>query len=1101
MLNVARWLAEQGLGHHAEAFAANGIGGDILRELTDVDLRELGLNLGDRKRLLKAIAALDAGSTDAPAETGEPCATPAISHEAERRRLTVMFVDLVGSTALSATLDPEDMREVIRAYQNTVAGEIGRFEGHVAKFMGDGVLAYFGYPRAHEDEAEQAVRAGLALAQTVGRLKAPTSKPLSARIGIATGLVVVGNLVGEGAAEEHAVVGDTPNLAARLQALADPGRVVIADATRRLLGMGFEIEDLGEREFKGIGEPVPVFAVRGERPVESRFEAKSGPSLLPLVGRDQELALLLERWAQAKAGEGQGILLVGEAGIGKSRIGRALLDALADEPHTRIRYQCSPYHTDSALWPVIQQLSRAADLAADDPVEAKLDKLEALLAQAGGRAAAPLVAELIGLDGAARYGALGLTPQVQRARTLETLVEQLLGLATRQPILMVLEDAHWIDPTTLELIEQCLDRIADRGVLILLTSRPEHQPELAAHPHVTRLTLNRLSRAAVEAIVERLQGGTIIPTETIAAIIARTDGMPLFVEELTKAVLETGETAIPASLHDSLMARLDRIPEVKEVAQTAACIGREFPHAVLAAVVQQDEDLLCGALDQLIGSGLIFRRGTPPAATYTFKHALVQDAAYESLLRSRRQELHGRIARRLEELFPETVASEPEVLARHHGAAGDMEKAFQYWLEAGRRAAERSANLEAIQHLIKARDALATLPDNPERIRHELDVLMTLGPAFSAAKGFAAGEVEQTYVRVRALWHVLGEADQSPAALQGLRVLYVARGDLVAAGELGDELLALGEREGSPSHQFEGHLALGIVGEFRGQFAIARSHLERALALFDPTRMGSLVRQPTGNPLVTCLGHLATLLFLAGFPEQSRQRSREALDMARASAHPFSLAQALGSPGVVNFFGRPFLDARNAVALVALAEEQRFDFWHVHGLAMRGWANAAEGRTEEGVTDLRDALAAAATMGADLVRAYGLTALAATLGQTGEVQEALSLLAEQRRLAIRTGVACQDTPVRLLEGELRLKLPSHDLAIVEACFRDALAIARRQESRMLELRAATSLARLWRDQGRRADAHDLLAPVYGWFTEGFGTVNLKEAKALLDELA
>ena len=472
-----------------------------------------------------------------------------------------MFVDLVGSTALSARLDPEDMREVIRTYQNAVAGEIARFEGHVAKFMGDGVLAYFGYPKAHEDEAERAVRSGLAITAAIGQLSDPAGEALAARAALATGLVVVGDLVGEGAAQEQAVVGDTPNLAARLQGIAAPGQLVIADATRRLLGAGFEVADLGRHELKGISGPVPAFAVTGERPVESRFEAMTGPTLLPMVGRAQELALLRQRWAQAKAGEGQGVLLVGEAGIGKSRISRALLDALAEEPHVRVRYQCSPYHTDSALWPVIQHLNHAAALDGDDPVEAELDRLEALIERAGGRAAAPLIADLLGLDGSARYGALMVTPQAQRTRTLDALVDRLLGLAARQPVLVVVEDAHWIDPSTLEMIEQSLDRIAAARVLLLLTSRPDRQPALAAHPHVTRLTLNRLGRAGVEAIVARL-GGDHLPGATIDAIIARRGAA--FVEELTKVVLETGEASLPASLNDLLMARLDRIPEVKE---------------------------------------------------------------------------------------------------------------------------------------------------------------------------------------------------------------------------------------------------------------------------------------------------------------------------------------------------------------------------------------------------------------------------------------------------------------------------------------------------------------------------------------------------------
>ena len=821
ILDVSRWLAEQGLEHHAKAFAESGIAGDILRDLTDADLKELGLNLGDRKRLLKAIATLDAAPTQDRSEPVEQTTTPAVPREAERRQLTVMFVDLVGSTALAQRLDPEEMREVLRSYQNAAAGEITRYEGHVAKFMGDGVLAYFGCPRAHEEEAERAVRAGLALAATVSGLKAPGGEALAARIGIATGLVVVGDLVGEGAAQEQAVVGETPNLAARLQALAAPGQVVIAEATRRLLGASFALEDLGERELKGISEPVQAFAVTGERPVESRFEARSGPSLLPMVGRDQELALLLERWAQAKAGEGQGVLLVGGAGIGKSRLSRALLDAVADEPHIRVRYQCSPYHTDSAFWPVIQQLSYAAGLGADDPVEAKLDKLETLLDRADGRDAAPLIADLLGLDGAARYGPLDLTAQAQRVQTLDALVEQLLGLAARQPVLVVLEDAHWIDPSTLEMIEQGLDRIGAARVLLLLTSRPDQQPALAGHPHVTRLTLNRLGRGGVEAIVARL-GGDRLPNETIGAIIGRADGVPLFVEELTKAVLETGENTIPASLHDFLMARLDRIPEVKEVAQIAACIGREFDYPLLAVVSQLADTELASALDRLVAAELVFRRGTPPEATYSFKHALVRDTAYQSLLKSRRQQLHARTAEILEQRFPDTMATEPELLARHYTAAGRTEAGAHYWERAGAKATERSAFVEAINHYGKGLELLGALSDGHERNQLELSLQMGLGDALSWTRGFAAAEVEAAYNRAHELSRQMGETAELFRILWGLWHFFVIRADLGKAQELSQELAQLGRRLQDPSLAPHIHRTLGETALWRGEFAAAQ---------------------------------------------------------------------------------------------------------------------------------------------------------------------------------------------------------------------------------------------------------------------------------------
>ena len=714
--------------------------------------------------------------------------------EAERRQLTVMFVDLVGSTKLSAQLDPEDMRDIIRGYQNAVAGEIVRFEGHVAKFMGDGVLAYFGYPRAHEDDAQRAVRAGLDLIESVSRLTSPDGEPLWCRVGIATGLVVVGDLVGEGAAQEQAVVGDTPNLAARLQVLAEPGQIVIAESTRRLLGDIFDLADLGAKSLKGIAEPIPTFAVGGERPVESRFEAMRGTSLLPMVARDQELGLLLERWAQAKAGEGQGVLLVGEAGIGKSRIARALLDAVADQPHTRIRYQCSPYHGDSALWPVIQHLGRAAGFAGDDSAETRLDKLEALLARAGNAAeAAPLIADLLGLNAGQRYGELNLTSQAQRGRTLAALVDQLLGLSAQQPVLMVLEDAHWVDPTTLELMEQCLERTADARVLILLTSRPDGQPALHAHPHVTRLTLNRLGRAGVEAIVARL-GGAALPRAVVDTIIARTDGVPLFVEELTKAVVETGQTTIPASLQDSLVARLDRLPEGKEIAQVAACIGREFGHSLLAAVVDRPLPDLEAALDRLMSAELIFRRGTPPGVTYAFKHALVQDAAYESLLKSRRQQLHARIAEALLERAFEDEAASPEVLA-HHFTEGSMpERAVAHWLEAGERANARFAIDEAIAHLGKGLDQIERMPDTSDRAKHELTLLIALGPPLIISKGLYAAEINRLHARAEELAEQVGDRAQRFAASWGSWNLVQGRADWKAGPALADKVMVLAER-------------------------------------------------------------------------------------------------------------------------------------------------------------------------------------------------------------------------------------------------------------------------------------------------------------------
>jgi class 3 adenylate cyclase/predicted ATPase len=1095
-LDIEAWLRELGLERYAQAFRDNEIDGGVLPTLTADDLIDLGVMvIGHRRKLLNAIAAL----AEAPAPDGATELRPsaaARSTEAERRQLTVMFVDLVGSTALSARLDPEDMREVIRAYQNAVAGEITRFEGFVAKFMGDGVLAYFGYPRAHEDEAERAVRAGLTITHAVSSLGDPDGEPLAARVGIATGLVVVGDLVGEGASQEQAVVGDTPNLAARLQAIAAPGQVVIADVTRRILGASFELESLSAPALKGVSEPVRAFAVIGERPVESRFEAMSGPSVLPMVGRDQELALLLERWTQAKAGEGQGVLLVGEAGIGKSRIGRALLDAVTEEPHVRIRYQCSPYHIDSALWPVMQQLNYAAGLAANDPLEARLEKLEALLDLAGGRDAAPLIADLLGLDGSARYRPLDLTPQAQRVRTLAALVDQLVGLAAHQPVLVVLEDAHWIDPTTLELIEQSLDRIADARAMILLTSRPDRQPELGGHPHVTRLTLNRLGRAGVEAIVARL-GADHLPGATIDAIIARTDGVPLFVEELTKAVLETGETAIPASLHDSLMARLDRIPEVKEVAQLAACIGREFDYPLLAAVVDRTEPDLRSALDKLAAAELIFRRGIPPDARYTFKHALVQDAAYQSLLKGRRQQLHARIAKIVEERFPDKAETEPELLARHCTAAGLTDAGVHYWGRAGARATERSAFVEAINHYRKGLRLLSTLSEGQARNQLELSLQMGLGDAFSWMRGFAAAEVEAAYSRAHGLCRQMGETPELFRILWGLWHFFIIRGDLAKAQELSREVAQLGQRLQDPSLAPHVHRTLGETALWRGEFAAAqRESLECFVGAVPPSKPIPGVQDPP----VMCGLWLALALWHLGYPDQALARVDAVVERAKESALSGDLGAALLVAAWVRLLRREARSAHEFAEIALRFNEERGHAFHVAMSAvLLGSTLVAEEHDESGPAKIRDGAAASDATGAGIFQPWYLALLAAAHAQSGDPKAGFAALAEAETRLGQSGERWPEAEIHRLKGELILSMEGAAPA-AEPCFRRSIEVARGQQARSSELRAATNLARLWAEQGKRAEAHDLLAPVYGWFTEGFDTPDLKDAKALLDAL-
>ena len=838
---------------------------------------------------------------------------PAPQDTAERRQVTVMFSDLVGSTALSARMDPEDLREVISAYQKSVAGTVERFGGFVAKYMGDGVLVYFGYPQAHEDDAERAVRAGLELIQAVAGLK--SSVPLQTRVGIATGLVVVGDLIGSGAAQEQAVVGETPNVAARLQSLAGPNTVVIAEGTRKLLGNLFHLQDLGAQELKGIGGPVRAWAVLRSASVESRFEALHAAGLTELVGREEELELLLRRWSKAKTGEGQVVLISGEAGIGKSRLTVALLERLAGEPHARLRYFCSPQHTDSALYPIISQMERAAGLTYDDTAQVKLDKVDALLVQtATSTQDISLFAEMLSLPSDGRYPVLELTPQQRRQKTLEAFVLQVAALARQNAVLMIFEDAHWADPTSLEAFSRVVDRLRTLRALLIVTFRPEFDPPWIGRPHVTPLTVNRLAQRDIEAMIHRVVGNKLFPLSIQQDIIERTDGIPLFVEEMTKAVLEAGSEgaaqrtiasmpsptlAVPASLQASLMARLDRLGSAKEVAQIASAIGREFSHPLLSAVVGKPDRELASALDRLIATGLLFRQGVSPHASYLFKHALVQDAAYGTLLRSKRQELHRRIVQVLDERFQEVAVAQPELLAHHSAEGGMVDQAVDYWLAAGERALRTSANIEAIKHLSQGLRLLtSSLPETPARNRKELRFQTMLGPAFTTTRGWAAPEAAQAYHRADELGRALGDSDERFKIVSGLWLFHTGRGEIHRALEFSDELFRLAEKRNDDDLRLQAHHSACGSLTFHGDFATSREHTKQGIAIYNPARHRSHALAYHGHDPGVCgwAQHGLDLWFLgsrsgrrAGAPRGaiSRRNHASALGGARRSLRHF----------------------------------------------------------------------------------------------------------------------------------------------------------------------------------------------------------------------
>jgi len=1116
-MDVAAWLRGLGLEQYAQLFRDNDIDGEILCGMTAEDLKELGISsFGHRRRLLNAITALGGEpptrdmAESATSATSAPTSPPRI--DAERRQLTVMFCDLVGSTALSTRFDPEDFRELIGDYHRAVTDTVGRFDGFVAKYMGDGVLIYFGYPQAHEDDAERAVRAGLAVIEAVGRL--PAQQDLHVRLGIATGIAVVGDLIGEGAAQERGVVGETPNLAARLQALAAPDTLVIAEATRRQVGGLFDLADLGPQALAGFAEPQPAWRVVGESGMLSRFEAlRSGTT--PLVGRGEELDLLLRRWEQAKTGEGRVVLLAGEPGIGKSRLTAALYERIAGELHTRLRYFCSPHHQDSALYPVIVQLERAAGFARDDGPEAILDKLAALIGPAGEIGDISLLAELLSLPGGDRFAPLQLSPQRKKERTLAALLRQLDGLARTQPVLMIFEDLHWVDPTSRELLDLVLARIDRLRVLLVATFRPEFQLPWTGQPHVTVMSLNRLGRGDGAAMVERLAGNAaLLPLDVIAEIVERTDGVPLFVEEMTKAVLEAGaergrETAasvpaaslgVPATLQASLMARLDRLgPAAKRVAQIGAAIGREFSYELAAAVGEFAEERFQEALQRLVDTGLVFQRGMPPMAEYMFKHALVQDAAYGTLLRGLRRQLHARIAEALEAHSPEMMDSQPELFAQHYAEAGVAKKSVACWGKAGQRSAARSAMAEAAAQLQKGLDQLALLPDTLERQRQELEFWSARSTALQASKGYAAPETGQAYARARELWEKLGSPSEFLQIPYGQSLYHVSRGELNLALRLDEELLRLSQQRKDTAGLVLGHLSLGRNLHPAGRFAPSRSHLEEALALNDSTSHASPVPQAVVHPQVASQAYLGNVLYCLGFPDQALVQSNAAIAEARKLAHLPSLAASLVySARILSLVGENEALEKRSDELVAVTTEGGFPHWGAIGAIYAGWVKIRSGDLAQGMSLLRSGQRAFGATGAENWATHHTALLAGAYEIAGQIEEAITQLNDALQIAERTGERWLEAELYRHKGQLLLR--EGHIETAEKLYRRALSAAQEQEAKLWELRATASLARLRRDQDRLVEARDLLAPVYGWFTEGFDTSDLKEAKALLEEL-
>lgn len=1107
-MQIAEWLEKLGLGQYAERFAQNGIDVGVLPELMDEDFDKLGVLLGHRRKMLRAIADLDPAAL---------IASPAPPHDAERRHLTVMFCDLVGSTALSARLDPEDMWEVIRAYRAACASVVTAYDGRIARFVGDGILVYFGYPRAHEDDAERAVRAGLDTIAAIRQLKTGAGERVELRIAIATGLVVVGDLISGDASEEHATIGDTPNLAARLQSLAEPGVVVVASSTRRLLGDLFTLRNLGRREVKGIAEPIAVWAVEGAAASESRFEAVRAARSIGFVGRKSEIEFILSRQREAWQGHGRMVLISGEAGIGKSRIVAMLSESPALGAHRRVRYQCSPYHTNSALHPFVAQLERAAGIRSHDTPGQKLDKLEAMLALGTQQVAqaTQLIAALLSIPPGNRCPPLALSPAQQRRQTFAVLLDQLEGLARDQPLLIICEDMHWADATTLELFDLAVDRIRGLPILVLTTSRPEFEPSWSGLANVSLLRLDRLDRQDTRALVEQVAVGRQLPREMMQQIIDKTDGVPLFVEELTKMVLESGllvedagryrltsplpPLAIPATLQDSLMARLDRLAPVKEVAQIGAAIGRDFSYALLKYVAGRDDLTLSAALAQLEEAELLLRRGAPPEANYSFRHALVQEAAYESLLKSKRQLLHTRIGEVLRERFPVIAETEPEVLAHHFTEAGLSEVALDWWRKAGQQALKRSAYSEAVAHLGKAIATVDELPDDPRRMTSRLHLQISYGRALRGSRGHSAPETIAAWTRARQFAADIDDPVELAPVHSGLFNACLTHGELAPMRELADAIRSAADRRSdSPMAAVVAHWTGGVTCWFGGDYVNARTHLEQALAIYGAEPDPAAFRASTLDLPFVIMRFLALVLWPLGITARARRLAAEAVG-ASGEKRVLSQANALVHRAVFDGVCGGMLQQTETILALGLARDHTMPLYVAAGTYLNGLARWRAGDRIAGLADMRHGWTLLQENDCYLCEPFWGMHVAVANAEVGQVETGLDILNELIARTGQTGQHWLDAELHRVHGELSLRLVPPDDSGAENALTRSLEIARGQQTKTFALRSALGLARLHKTNGRAGAAFEVLAPVLAEFEAERDLSEVVQAKELLKQ--
>jgi class 3 adenylate cyclase/predicted ATPase len=1113
-MSIGTWLQKHGLGQYESLFVENAIDTDVLPEITEDDLVKLGIPIGDRKRLITSIRQRpeDGAAVSGANGAHDAAAATRARTTAERRHLTVMICDLVDSTKLSTRLDPEEMAAIIDAFQAACARITLAYDGFIADFRGDGILAYFGYPKAHDDDAERTVRAALDIVAAIPRLKTPASEPLSVRIGIASGLVVVGNAGRDGIPREHAVIGDTPNLAARIQGLAEPGMVLVAASTRKLLGNRFVLRDHGTHKLKGIAEPVTAWGVDSAFASESPLDAVDARHAL--IGRESELEFLLKRKRLAWKGAGQIALISGEPGIGKSRLAAAIQQGIGGEPHTTLHYQCSSYHTNSPLYPFIARIERAANFKADDTPAQRLEKLEAAVSLPGAPApdTLPLFASLLSIPLGDRYAHVSGNPAQLRRLILAAMLDQFEALARQKPILLLFEDAQWADSTSLELLDLAVDRVRKLPVFAVFTFRPEFDAPWIGLPNVGSLRLGPLNRTSVENIIAQVAGNRSLSPLLTHEIVAKTDGNPLFVEELTKAVLEGGisgqggetkqphdamPSLVPATLHDSLMARLDRLEQVKEVAQIGAAMGREFSYTLIREMVGGDEAALTGALDRLEQAELVFRRGQPPDAIYTFKHALVRDIAYESLLKTRRKQLHGQIARTLEARFHEIVTGQPELVAHHFSEAGLIEPAIRYWIKAGHLALNRSATA-AVAHLKQGLKQLPGVEDETARKTLELLLQTSLGNSLQALKGWSTEEVKDAYTRALHLCQDTGLDQDALPAIFGLWTWNFVRPSFSEAKLLAEHLLHAAETIGDAAYKVLGHEALGFTYLAQGHFGAARTELERSMALCgeaDPARYIEISGQ---DPRVHARLYYGMVLWFLGYPDQALRACAEARVYAEASRRPFTEAMARTiSLRIHQLRGESGIVARQANAALDICKEHEFAHYLAMALVLRGWASAHEGRVEEGCADIREGLKREQETGASLYESYGQALLAEIYVKNARYEDAIDLLQRtSAKLERRGSEYFYAAEIYRLLGEAQLRLGS-DLGEAEKSLMKGLSIAREQGAKSFELKLMLTLHELYEARQGAGQYQAPLLQIFRSFGEGFDTADLVRAEGKL----